>query len=95
VCDGSSQWAIFVNGHGSNQREVLRILPTLSAQKLTPMAHRNDGGLPTSASGSYVYVQSVWKDLEAAMRHSLDAGANEIVPTGYSMGGGIVNNTSC
>ena len=94
VCEGSSAWAIFVHGRGSNQREVLRILPTLSEQGLTTLAlwYRNDEGMPASTSGRYDYGASEWEDLEAAVRHALDAGASEIVLIGYSMGGGIVSN---
>lgn len=94
VCEGASQWAIFVHGRGSNQREVLRILPTLSELGLTTMAlwYRNDEGLPASTSGHYDYGASEWEDLEAAVRHALDAGADEVVLIGYSMGGGIVSS---
>ena len=94
VCEGSSAWAIFVHGRGSNQREVLRILPTLSAQGLTTMAiwYRNDEGVAESASGRYDYGASEWADLEAAVRLALDAGASEVVLVGYSMGGGIVSS---
>ena len=91
VCGGSNQWAIFVHGRGSSQREALRILPTLSELGLSTLAiwYRNDEGLPPSSSGRYDYGEGEWEDLEAAVRHALDAGASELVLVGYSMGGGM------
>ncbi|MGB1749745.1 MAG: hypothetical protein ACPHK0_08220, partial [Dehalococcoidia bacterium] len=52
--------------------------------------YRNDAGAPVSESGYYDFGATEWEDLEAAVEFVLDAGAEEIVLFGSSMGGGVI-----
>ena len=90
--DGDT-WAIFVHGKGVDQREGLRILPTLHDADMPVMLinYRNDDGQPPDPSGIYQYGQTEWRDLEDAVRYATDAGAEQIVLVGASTGGAIIS----
>src|SRR5690606_16187898 len=40
----------------------------------------------------YAYGQTEWADLEGAVQHALDAGAEDVILVGYSMGGASVTS---
>ena len=89
------RWAVLVHGRGARREECLRALPALHRagyECLVPM-YRNDLGAPPSPDGRYNLGLSEWRDVEAAMVHAADAGAEEIVLVGWSMGGAIVLQT--
>jgi uncharacterized protein len=90
----SSTWAILVHGKGANREEMLRYLPTFHAADLPTLVidYRNDEDEPVSASGTYDYGQSEWKDVESAVGYALGEGAEHLILFGQSMGGGIVVN---
>ncbi len=90
----SDTWAIFVHGKGSDQREALRMLPTVAAAGLPALVitYRNDEDLPEDPDGYYAYGLTEWADLEAAAEYAIENGAKKLVLVGYSMGGGIVTN---
>ncbi len=95
LVDGrATTWAVFVHGRGVGREEGLRVLPALAALGLPTMmiTYRNDVGAPRSTSGRFDYGQSEWRDLEAAVAHALEAGADDVVLVGYSMGGAISMN---
>ncbi len=86
------RWAILVHGRGAERGECLRAVPVLhdlGFTALIPM-YRNDFGAPPSPDGRYNLGLSEWRDCEAALLYAVDAGANEIVLFGWSMGGAIV-----
>lgn len=85
-------WAIFVHGKGADQREALRMLPSVAGAGLASLVitYRNDEEAPRSGNGFYEYGKTEWRDLEAAAAYALDHGAGNLVLVGYSMGGGIV-----
>ena len=87
-------WVIFVHGKGSNRAEALRILKEVSnaGYPTLSITYRNDEGLAQSESGFYGYGATEWKDLEAAVAFARDAGAENIVLYGFSMGGAIVTS---
>ena len=83
---------IFVHGRGAERREALRALPSVHALGYSALVvtYRNDPELPADGPGEYAFGAAEWEDLEAAVRHAVDAGAEEVVLYGYSMGGAIV-----
>jgi pimeloyl-ACP methyl ester carboxylesterase len=91
----SRRWAILVHGRGAPREECLRAVPVLhdlGFTALIPM-YRNDIDAPSSSDGRYSLGLSEWRDLEAAMLHAVDAGAEQIVLLGWSMGGAIILQT--
>lgn len=90
---GSDTWAIFVHGKGVDQREGLRILPTLHEADLPVLMinYRNDDGQPPDPSGVYQYGQTEWRDLEDAVAYAGGRGAEQIVLVGASTGGAIIS----
>jgi pimeloyl-ACP methyl ester carboxylesterase len=94
--DGAAdRWAILVHGRGAPREECLRALPVLHGLGFTALIplYRNDIGAPPSLDRRYSLGLSEWRDLEAAMLYAVDAGAQEIVLFGWSMGGAIVLQT--
>ena len=86
------RWAVLVHGRGARREECLRAVPVLHRAGfdcLVPM-YRNDIGAPASPDGRYNLGLSEWRDVEAAMVHAIDHGAEEVVLVGWSMGGAIV-----
>ncbi len=93
--DGAEDtWVIYVHGKGSRREEALRILPAAYALGFPSLiiTYRNDAGTHEDPGGRYQYGATEWRDLEAAVRHALAAGAEDVVLYGYSMGGAIVFN---
>jgi uncharacterized protein len=91
----ADRWAILVHGRGAPREECLRALPVLHELGFTALIplYRNDVGAPSSSDGRYSLGLSEWRDIEAALLHVVDAGAQEIVLFGWSMGGAIVLQT--
>jgi alpha-beta hydrolase superfamily lysophospholipase len=91
----SSRWAILVHGRGAPREECLRAVPVLHDLGFTALIplYRNDIGAPSSSDGRYSLGLSEWRDLEAALLHAVDAGAQQIVLFGWSMGGAIILQT--
>lgn len=88
----SRRWAVLVHGRGALREETVRAIPTLHAAGCTVLvpSYRNDDGVPPGRDGRYNLGLSEWRDVEAAVRHALAHGADEIVLGGWSMGGAIV-----
>ena len=91
----TGRWAILVHGRGAPREECLRAVPVLHELGFTALipTYRNDIGAPPSSDGRYSLGLSEWRDLEAAMLYAIDAGAQEIVLFGWSMGAAIVLQT--
>jgi len=89
------RWVILVHGRGAPREECLRAVPVLHDLGFTALipSYRNDIGAPSSSDGRYGLGLSEWRDLEAALLYAVEAGAQEIVLFGYSMGGAIVLQT--
>jgi pimeloyl-ACP methyl ester carboxylesterase len=89
---GSRRWAILVHGRGASREECLRAVPVLHELGITALIpmYRNDLGAPSSSDGRYSLGLSEWRDLEAAVLYAVEAGAQEIVLFGWSMGGAII-----
>ena len=96
AADGAAdRWAILVHGRGARREECLRAVPVLHDLGFTALIplYRNDIGAPPSPDGRYSLGLSEWRDLEAALLHAVDAGAEQIVLFGWSMGAAIVLQT--
>jgi pimeloyl-ACP methyl ester carboxylesterase len=91
----TGRWAILVHGRGAERGECLRAVPVLHQLGFTALIplYRNDIGAPASPDGRYSLGLSEWRDCEAALLYAVDAGAQEIVLFGWSMGGAIVLQT--
>ncbi|MGH2676831.1 MAG: alpha/beta hydrolase [Actinomycetota bacterium] len=87
-------WMIFVHGKGASREEALRALPTVTDLGYTSLviSYRNDPEAPQSPDGRYHFGDTEWRDLESAVRFTLDRGAQRVVLFGYSMGGAIVTS---
>jgi alpha-beta hydrolase superfamily lysophospholipase len=87
--DGATTWAIHVHGIHSGRQAILRAVPdTLSAgMSSLVIGYRGDvedgRGLPAT------FGTDEWHDLDAAMRHAVDHGAERLVLVGWSMGATI------
>jgi pimeloyl-ACP methyl ester carboxylesterase len=90
----TDRWAIFVHGKGVDQREGLRMLPSLHDAEMPTMliTYRNDIGQPEDPSGLYRYGQTEWRDLEDAIKYARGHGANSFVLVGMSTGAAIVTS---
>lgn len=88
------RWAIFVHGRGGGRHECFRMLPVVVEAGLTSMcvSYRNDEGTPPDPDGIYRQGDDEWLDVEAAVRHAQEQGAQSVVLVGYSMGGQITAN---
>lgn len=86
---GATTWAIHVHGIHSGRQAILRAVPdTLSAgMSALVIGYRGDvedgRGLPAT------FGTDEWRDLDAAMRHAVDHGAERLVLVGWSMGATI------
>ncbi|MDF2915819.1 MAG: hydrolase of the alpha/beta superfamily [Microbacterium sp.] len=86
---GATTWAIHVHGIHSGRQAILRAVPdTLSAgMSSLVIGYRGDvedgRGLPAT------FGTDEWRDLDAAMRHAVDHGAERLVLVGWSMGATI------
>lgn len=87
--DGATTWAIHVHGIHSGRQAILRAVPdTLSAgMSSLVIGYRGDiedgRGLPAT------FGTDEWHDLDAAMRHAVNHGAERLVLVGWSMGATI------
>ncbi|MBW0103110.1 S9 family peptidase [Pseudonocardia sp. KRD291] len=84
-------WAIHVHGRGGSRREALRVLPALHDLGLHQLviSYRNDGTAPDGPDGRSHLGDTEWEDLDAAVGHALERGAEEIVLVGWSMGAAV------
>ena len=86
-----SRWAVLVHGRGATRDEALRALAALHRAGWTSMVptYRNDEDVPAGPDGRYNLGLSEWRDIESAVEHAVEAGADEVLLLGWSMGGAI------
>ena len=91
-----STWVIFVHGkRGAPPSSALRSYPLLKvASDLgfpgLVISYRNDLEAEPAEDGLHWCGLTEWEDLEGAVRHALEAGAEGLILAGYSMGGSVV-----
>lgn len=87
----TSTWAVFVHGRGGTREESLRYLPTLRAAGVTTLVptYRNDPGAPADPDGRYGLGETEWRDVETALAHAREQGADEVLLLGWSMGAAV------
>ncbi len=86
------RWAVAVHGRGARREECLRAVAPLHEAGIDVLVptYRNDDGAPPGPDGRYNLGLSEWRDVEAAVAHAVDHGAESVVLVGWSMGGAIV-----
>ena len=69
------RWAVLVHGRGARREETIRAMPPLLDAGWTCLVptYRNDEGVPAGPDGRYALGLSEWRDIEAAVRHAVDA----------------------
>jgi uncharacterized protein len=92
VAGESDTWAILVHGKGGNLNETLRMVRTTVELGMPSLviSYRNDVGAPQDEEGMYRYGATEWEDLQAAVEHAQQNGAQDVVLFGISFGGGVV-----
>jgi pimeloyl-ACP methyl ester carboxylesterase len=83
-------WVLLLHGNTPNRLDMAKLLPRLREEGYPALlvSLRNDPGAPPDPSGMFRYGETEWADLEAAVRHAVDRGADDVVLVGPSMGGG-------
>lgn len=87
-----SSWAIHCHGWTAERRELVRMLPPFYSAGASSLVidYRNDPGAPRDPSGRYRFGLSEWEDLEAAVRLTLERGAEKVLLSGCSTGSALV-----
>jgi uncharacterized protein len=88
----SSTWVIMVHGNGLNIADHVKLVPALheAGYPVLAIAYRNAPGAPPDPTGKLQYGVSEWADLEAAVVHAIDRGAERVILVGPSMGGAVI-----
>jgi hypothetical protein len=91
---GNGIWVVVAHGRNGSIREGLRAVPLYAQRGLTTMLinYRDDKKEEGAAyeDGIGNFGQTEWEDLQAAVQYAVDAGAQEVILTGWSMGGAVV-----
>lgn len=81
-------WVLAVHGLGATREHPMNVMEFLHRHHfpiLVP-SYRGDPGAPRSPDGLNHFGETEWRDLDAAIRHALDAGARQVVLLGWSTG---------
>lgn len=86
------RWAVMCHGWTAERRELVRMLPVFNQRGWSSLVidYRNDPGMPVDPTGRHRFGLSEWSDVESAVRHVRDRGAEEIALMGCSTGGALV-----
>ncbi|UUN26160.1 alpha/beta hydrolase [Streptomyces sp. FIT100] len=81
-------WIIAVHGLGGTREHTLNLLPFLAGRQLPvlSLAYRGDPGAPSSPDGLGHLGDAEWRDLDAAVRYAVGAGAERVILHGWSTG---------
>ncbi|WP_338675764.1 alpha/beta fold hydrolase [Streptomyces sp. SCSIO 30461] len=83
-----STWIIAVHGLGATREHVLNLMPFLAGRRVPVLAvsYRGDRGAPRPPDGLCHLGDSEWRDLDAAIRYAVRAGAERVIVHGWSVG---------
>jgi hypothetical protein len=86
---GSDKWAVLTHGKGGDRHDMLRMARPLQAAgyNLLFTTVAGDTGAPPAEDGILHYGVTEWDELQAAVQHVLDKGAQTLVLGGMSQGG--------
>ena len=72
-----TRWAVLVHGRGATREEACGRCPCCSRLGMPALviSYRNDAEAPTQVAATTTWGQSEWLDVEAAVLHALQAGA--------------------
>ncbi|MFF3318738.1 alpha/beta hydrolase [Streptomyces sp. NPDC003035] len=81
-------WVIALHGMGTTRRHPLNLVPFLSRRQIPVLcvAYRGDEGAPRCPDGLGHLGDSAWRDVDAAVRHAVRRGAQEVVLYGWGTG---------
>ncbi|MER6998385.1 alpha/beta fold hydrolase [Streptomyces sp. NPDC000410] len=81
-------WIIAVHGLGAGREQSMNLMPFLTGRKfpVLALAYRGDPGAPGSPDGLGHLGDSEWRDLDAAVRFAVRAGAQRVIVHGWSTG---------
>jgi alpha-beta hydrolase superfamily lysophospholipase len=86
---GSTTWAIHVHGIHSSRQAVLRGVPDTVAAGMSSLVVSYRGDVEDDRGLPATFGDDEWHDLDAAMHHAVDHGAERLVLVGWSMGATI------
>ena len=90
-----SRWAVMVHGRAARRNECFRLLEILKSDhnfSALCVTYRNDPDAPADPGNMYRQGEQEWRDVEPAVQHALDEGAEDVLLIGFSMGGQITAN---
>lgn len=92
LASSGRRWVVHVHGRGGTRAEAYRLLPRLHelGYPQLSISYRNDPDAPADPRGRYGLGWTEADDLAAAVDYARRHGADDVVLTGYSMGGAIV-----
>jgi alpha-beta hydrolase superfamily lysophospholipase len=81
-------WVLAVHGLGTTREHTLNVMEFLHRHRfpVLALAYRGDPDAPRSPDGLSHLGETEWRDLDAALRHAVDAGARQVVLYGWSTG---------
>jgi pimeloyl-ACP methyl ester carboxylesterase len=81
-------WVIAVHGLGTTRELVMNVMEFLHHRHfpVLALAYRGDAGAPRSPDGLSHLGETEWRDLEAAIRHAVESGAERVILYGWSTG---------
>lgn len=89
------RWAVIVHGRAARRNECFRLLEILKRThnfSTLCVTYRNDPAVPADPGNIYRQGEQEWTDVEPAVQHALDQGAEDVLLVGLSMGGQITAN---
>ena len=87
--EGAITWAIHVHGIHSGRQAILRAVPDTLSAGMSSLVIGYRGDVEDSRGLPATFGTDEWHDLDAAMRHAVDHGAERLVLVGWSMGATI------
>ena len=81
-------WVITVHGLGTTREHPMNLMEFLHRQRfpVLDLAYRGDAGAPRPPDGLGHLGETEWRDLDAAIRHAVRYGAEQVVLHGWSTG---------